>query len=122
MSEILIDVPVAEPLYHVENPVRQPYSAILEALKYQSSLTEATFEEYQDWLSKAKPYLDGLTTFFEQHFVQMATGSLVLDTTKARAASASLRSSGAVGLEIVRSYVRVWERSGVLGNKGNDSE
>ncbi|KAI1261342.1 hypothetical protein F5Y18DRAFT_419522 [Xylariaceae sp. FL1019] len=68
------------------------------------------------WLERATAAggTGSLDSFYKQHFSQLASGLVVLDTTNARAVSPSLARSGGLEKDLVMKYVDRWRRAGFL--------
>lgn len=109
-------------VYHIENPVRQSWSDILQAVKVCNCMRGIGMKPYGEWLREALSFdsslKDGtiidLAPFFNDHFLRMSTGGLVLDTSEARQASPTLVSIGAVSINTVVAYMKSWEDQGFL--------
>lgn len=72
------------------------------------------FQEWLDSMLAAKGGSQSLKDFFQNHFLHMSSGNLVLDTTAARKVSPTLISSGAVDIATVQLYLDFWRQSGFL--------
>ncbi|KAK2463766.1 hypothetical protein APHAL10511_004204 [Amanita phalloides] len=89
-------------LYHIENPSRQSWKELLQTLvtilkEFQRQ--EITLTSYPEWLARLRalndePLAYSLLTFFETDFLQLATGGVILDTTRAAEDSMTLMTSG----------------------------
>ena len=99
--------------YHVENPIRQPWSDLLVALRAELGLSTTAFE---DWTIRATQVgaLGHLERFFRHDFVPLAAGEIRLQTVAAREVSRVLRSCGGVGVEVLRKYLQSWREQGVI--------
>ena len=72
---------------------------------------------FRDWLDKVAASNENsqdLLDFFQNHFLHMSSGTLVLDTTLARKASSTLRSTGSVDVRTIELYLDHWRRTGSL--------
>ncbi|GJE97864.1 acetyl-CoA synthetase-like protein [Phanerochaete sordida] len=105
---------------HVENPARQPWPALLDALAGALGLPAERLP-YADWLRRVREHGDAranpcakIVPFLNDEFVRMAAGQVVLDTSGARALSRTLDESAAVGEELVKAYVEGWKRENFL--------
>lgn len=103
---------------HLENPVRQPIQDIFVlAGRHFGWPAMRPLEQCDEWLRRAveagvlEPHLEG---FFKNDFQDLANGGLVLDTTRARALSRTLRGTGAVESDLVVDYLRRWQQDGTL--------
>lgn len=57
---------------------------------------------------------DMLADFLQNDFQRMATGSIILDTSRTRTVSRTLREVGEISQEVVAKYVGEWRRNGTL--------
>lgn len=81
------------------------------------SLETAQRMPFQVWLNKVTASNENsqeLLDFFQNHFLHMSSGSVVLDTTLARNASSTLRSTGGIDMSTIGLYLNHWRRSGFL--------
>lgn len=62
----------------------------------------------------AKGSSQSLKEFFQDHFLHMSSGSLILDTKAARHVSPTLKSTGAVDMATVELYLSFWRKSEFL--------
>jgi hypothetical protein len=80
---------------------------------------------FQAWLDKVNALPDGppsanhnpaktLMDFFQNDFQQLVGGSVILDTYRAREASATLRKVDALDRDTIFGYVRYWKSIGFL--------
>lgn len=103
-------------MYHLENPVRQPWADVLSLLS--KALGLAAVIPYEQWLDQVRALDDDaagrLVKFLEEEFVSMASGTVVLDTKNARAASKTLAACGGIGESHVQLYVKYWRSVGHL--------
>lgn len=106
-----------ELVYHLENPIRQPWPDMCTVIERNLSLETVQRMPYKDWLNKVAASNENsrdLLEFFQNHFLHMSSGSLILDTTLARKTSATLRSTGSVDIRTIDSYLGHWRRTGFL--------
>ncbi|KAI4123683.1 MAG: hypothetical protein LQ338_005147 [Usnochroma carphineum] len=107
--------------YHVENPVRQSWSHLLDYFRYK---LEATFPKvllFEQWLDNALIPAGGdgiapLEEFLRDDFRRLSSGQLVLDTRNARSASPTLRSHGGIPLDLIDKYLQSWKVEGIFQN------
>ncbi|KAE8141925.1 hypothetical protein BDV38DRAFT_278709 [Aspergillus pseudotamarii] len=114
----------AYPIYHIENPVRQPWPEMISILSDALDISPANIVPYDDWLQRVRncpPSIPAsenpavrLIDFFEADFLRMSCGGMILDTTHSKEHSATLRNSGPVDRELVMKYIRAWKESGFL--------
>lgn len=118
LSDIILSDHGLHPIYHIENPVGQPWremNAILsDALKIPDRIP---FEEWVDRVRKAPQKNNPAATlleFLDSNYLRMSCGGLVLDTEKAVEHSKTLAAVGPVGEEVVRKYVHIWKEIGFI--------
>jgi hypothetical protein len=85
-------------------------------------IDEENIIPFHDWVQRVRDF-DGPITenparqvveFFDEHFLRMSCGDLVLKTVKSRELSTTLGARGIVKPELVNKYVEAWRRAGVL--------
>ena len=106
-----------ELVYHLENPIRQSWPEMCTVIEHNLSLQTLQRMPFGDWLTKVAASNNAsqdLLHFFENHFLHMSSGSVILDTTRARKASSTLRSTGSVGISTIDIYLDHWRRTGFL--------
>ena len=116
-SELLLHTGSSSVVYHLENPVRQPWSDVRKILERKLDLRSLPPMPFEEWLAEAKngEYLPtDLLAFLETHFVHMSGGSLVLDTRNCRMVSRTCRSSNSVSVKEIERYVDFWKSEGFL--------
>lgn len=110
------------PIYHIENPARQPWPEMITLLSSELGVPSDRIVPYEQWLKEVKS-CDASTTenpakqlmsFWETHFLRMSTGPLILDTKHSREHSKTMRQSGRVESELVKRYIQRWKQSGFL--------
>ncbi|KAG0160799.1 hypothetical protein PDIDSM_8329 [Penicillium digitatum] len=108
------------PIYHIDNPVRQPWSEIASVL---ADSIDAKLIPFQEWVGRVRSYPGPverenpaikLIDFFEQDYTRMSCGGLLLDTTLACTRSETLRNVGPVEAKVARKYVEAWKVAGFL--------
>ena len=106
-----------ELVYHLENPIRQSWPDMCTVIEHGLSLQvgkRLPFSEWLDAMLAAKGSSQSLKDFFQNHFIHMASGSLILDTKAARTVSTTLKSTGAVDMATVELYLDFWRRAEFL--------
>ncbi|KAL5361508.1 hypothetical protein BJX96DRAFT_185315 [Aspergillus floccosus] len=124
LGDILLG-PSISGIYHLENPIRQAWHDILGI--FASSLGVNTVNvPFDQWLCNVQGAVqehgtedermeyDMLSNFLEKDFQRMATGRVILDTSRSRAASRILREMGEISAGLVSKYVSEWRRHGTL--------
>ncbi|KAL9594219.1 MAG: hypothetical protein Q9219_007152 [cf. Caloplaca sp. 3 TL-2023] len=121
--ELLLDEKDPHPIYHIDNPVGQPWKEMIRILADEMSIPEANIIPFDEWIQRVKRSPMNVETdnpaaklvgFLEEHFLRMSCGGLILETEKARERSRVLRERGPVEEEVVRGYVRAWRDMGFL--------
>lgn len=113
------------PIYHIENPVRQPWVDMIATLADALDIPEVIpFEEWvhrvREWPVKADNGADGenpaylLTDFLDDNFTRMSCGGLLMGTANAREHSSTLARVGPVNEATTRLYVNKWREMGFL--------
>ncbi|KAI0090839.1 hypothetical protein BDY19DRAFT_740627 [Irpex rosettiformis] len=134
MSEFLFasETP-STPVLHLENPVRQSWSRILDVLSSRLALPSSssspiatTAEEperipFTEWLQLVEKYSHPsenpcvkIIPFLEEEFIRMSTGHVVLDMTASREVSRTLNGLREVTDDVLVRYVDYWR--GVWGH------
>jgi hypothetical protein len=102
---------------HLENPIRQSMTDIFTVMARELGLEKGSeVLPFEEWLQRASATgsIASLEPFFRDHFRSLGHGSVVLDTSKARTVSRSLRGVGAIGHGLLGEYIRRWRREGFL--------
>ncbi|KAI0010253.1 hypothetical protein F4779DRAFT_616829 [Xylariaceae sp. FL0662B] len=115
------------PVYHVDNPIRQPWRDMIPVLADALDLPVNTgVIPFRDWVRRVRDRprrVDGpegenpaflLIDFLDDNFLRMSCGGLLLDTKKAREHSRTLADTGPVGDEVARLFVQSWKDMGFL--------
>ncbi|CAZ81322.1 unnamed protein product [Tuber melanosporum] len=118
--ELLFQSSPPDPIYHLENPMRQPWSDLLVLLSRALGLPSKIIP-FEAWLDKVRSITDAeknpagkVVKFLEEEFTAMASGAVVLDTRKARRVSRTLAGSGGIESRHVDLYVKYWRSVGHL--------
>lgn len=122
MSDLLLSPNPVRLAYHVENPVRQDWTAVMTEIANELGHPPSCFIEFEEWkrLVNQKTSADrdlgtdALMDFLVKEFQHMSTGGIVLDTSKAREVSTTLRDAGGVSMETIAEYVKAWKKCGLL--------
>ena len=113
----------AAAIYHVDNPVRQPWTALVALLARLLDIPRENIVPFADWIRRVRAFPGAvdpdnpaakLVDFLDDNFVRMSCGGMLLDTARTREHSATLASVGPVSDETVGKYVQSWRRSGFL--------
>ena len=122
LLDILMSNATPYPIYHIENPVRQPWPEMIGLLAEELDVPSENIVPYEEWMDKVRscdtPMVENpakqLMDFWEIHYLRMSTGPLVLDTKHSREHSRTMRESGPVEEKLVERYIRRWKLSGFL--------
>ncbi|RAH41341.1 ketoacyl-synt-domain-containing protein [Aspergillus brunneoviolaceus CBS 621.78] len=127
------------PVYHIENPIGQPWEDMIpllaEGLRFNpaparlkegqdssnknGTITTVPFEE---WIRRVRTFAGPsdenpaslMVDFLEEHFRRMSCGGLRLETVRCREHSTTLAGVGLVDVEVVRQYLQSWKKMGFL--------
>ena len=109
------------PIYHIDNPVRQPWREMNPVLADALDIPPQNIIPFDQWVRRVRDHLrlvDGpegenpaflLIDFLDDNFIRMSCGGLLLDTTKSREHSTTLANVGAVSEAVVRRFVKRWK-------------
>lgn len=123
LAELLLSHSPAANIYHVENPVRQPWSEVTSLLADELTIPSSNIIQYDEWLKLIRDFprhrdaenpAKRVITFLENDFIRMATGGLILGVDKATKVSKTLRNAVLVERALIKSYVRSWRDRGFL--------
>jgi hypothetical protein len=123
LSDLLLSNTDPSRIYHVENPARQPWAEMVSILAELLSIPQTSIIPFENWLEKVREYpgssnndnpAQRIMEFFDDHFLRMACGGLVLDTTRSRAHSKTLASAQPINADLVKKYVSSWKSMGFL--------
>ncbi|MCJ1379061.1 hypothetical protein MMC17_002161 [Xylographa soralifera] len=112
----------AYPVYHIDNPVGQPWKDMSPVLAAALGIPPHGIIPFEDWIERVRqsplsemenPAARAIG-FLEGHFERMACGGIVLDTQRASEHSQTMATEGPVSAEVVRSYVSNWKTVGFL--------
>jgi hypothetical protein len=107
-------------VYHLENPIRQPWSEVLDILASGLEVDKQHRVPFSKWLEEVKRAPEKgnpagvLAEFFEQDFEWMSGGGVILSTETSRRDSPTLRRVGPVKVETVRRYIEYWRSIGFV--------
>ncbi|RYC55000.1 hypothetical protein CHU98_g11209, partial [Xylaria longipes] len=105
------------PVYHIDNPVGQPWKDMSTVLAAALGIPPHSIIPFQDWIKRVRqsPLSEKenpaarVIGFLEGHFERMACGGIILDTQRASEHSETMAMQGPVSDEVVRSYVSAWK-------------
>ncbi|KAI1752885.1 putative polyketide synthase [Xylaria castorea] len=105
------------PVYHVENPVRQPWSEVISVLANSFGIPPSGIIPFQDWLDRVRGF-DGsemenpaarIVDFLANDFERMSCGGLVLSLSNTLKYSQTLRQVVPIDEDTLRRYIRAWK-------------
>ncbi|KAJ5910075.1 Polyketide synthase [Penicillium tannophilum] len=120
LGELLLQDSSPYPIYHIDNPVRQPWSEMSPVL---ANSIGAELIPFQEWVERVRSYPGSvekenpamkLIDFFDHDYTRMSCGGLLLDTTLACKHSKTLRNVGPVEASVAQKYVDAWKAAGFL--------
>jgi nucleoside-diphosphate-sugar epimerase len=118
-----VPVPEAYPVYHIDNPVGQPWKEMSPVLARELGVPGERVVPFREWVTLVRrsplpAETDNpaarLIDFLDQNFERMSCGGLILDTTKAKEHSPTMAALGPVSAEVARCYVAAWKKMGWL--------
>ncbi|QGJ02162.1 hypothetical protein CEK26_003606 [Fusarium fujikuroi] len=118
-----VDRPERHPVYHIDNPVGQPWKIMSQALAGALDIPPRRIIPFSRWvkLVRNSPLpaetwnpAARLIDFLDSNFERMSCGGLILDTVKAQKHSSTLSAQGPVTTEIAVKYIEYWKGSGFL--------
>jgi thioester reductase-like protein len=121
------------PIYHIENPTRQPWRDVAVIVADELAAAAGGSERkpavvpFGEWIESVKTWphaLDNmpggknpsftLVDFLNEHFLRMSCGGLLMATNKAREHSPTLRKQGPLSEGLIRRYIAAWRAEGFL--------
>ena len=124
LSDLLLCNNAPYPIYHIDNPVGQPWKEMNRFL--QATLKSSKLIPFDDWLERVRqaPPRDNpailLLDFLDANYLRMSCGGLVLDVSRTLEHSKTLRAVGPVSEKIVRKYIHIWKEIGFLQTTAED--
>lgn len=118
LSDLILSDRQPHPIYHIDNPIGQPWRQMNTILA--NALSIPNLIPFEDWLQRVRtaPQHNNpaatLLDFLDSNYLRMSCGGLVLDTKKTVEHSQTLAAVGPVSEEVVRKYVHVWREIGFL--------
>lgn len=114
----------AYPIYHIENPVRQPWSEMASIISDALNISLNNIIPYDEWLCRVRHFPPSLMAsenpaarladFFETDFIRMSCGGMILETTHTKEHSETFRGLGPIDGSLVRKYIQMWKECGFL--------
>jgi nucleoside-diphosphate-sugar epimerase len=113
------------PIYHIDNPRRQPWETMLPVLERALDIPPASLLPFTEWVRRVRRFPGSvekdnpafkLIDFLDGNFLRMSCGGLLLDTKHSQKHSPTLAAQGAVSADVAEGYVRYWKRTGFLSS------
>ncbi|KAK7717983.1 Type I Iterative PKS [Diaporthe eres] len=114
----------AEPIYHIDNPVRQPWKEMVgDVLAPELGIPQRNIVPFEEWVRLVRRFVGSvekdnpafkLIDFLEESFERMSCGGLLLDPEKSRQRSETLTGVGPVTEQVTRRYIQYWRDTGFL--------
>lgn len=126
LSDLVLADNVPYPIYHVENPVGQPWHEMTSFLADALHIPPSNVVPFQEWIERVRngPEKNNpastLVGFLEDNYVRMSCGGLVLDSKKTLEHSKTLREVGPVSETVARKYIHIWREIGFLSSTEED--
>ncbi|KAI1393305.1 uncharacterized protein F4822DRAFT_423774 [Hypoxylon trugodes] len=114
------------PIYHVDNPIRQPWKEMTPILADALNIPHQDIIPFRDWVRRVRDHprqVEGpegenpaflLIDFLDDNFIRMSCGGLLLDTIKVREHSKTLANAGPVSEKVTRQFIKSWKEMGFL--------
>ncbi|KAE8395557.1 hypothetical protein BDV23DRAFT_178609 [Aspergillus alliaceus] len=120
--EILLQSNIPHPVYHLDNPVRQPWQDMIPILASNLDIPATNIVPFSEWIRRVRSFPGSrednpasvMVDWLENNFERMSCGGLLLEPTKARQHSSTLARVGPVKEEITRRYFENWKKCGFL--------
>ncbi|KAJ5543164.1 type I iterative polyketide synthase [Penicillium sp. DV-2018c] len=123
LGDLLLGKQTAYPIYHIENPVRQSWPEMVTILADELGISQDSVIPYHEWLRRVRQFPPSmmsenpaarLADFFEQDFLRMSCGGMILDTARTKEHSERFRELGPIDRALVSKYIQAWKESGFL--------
>lgn len=127
MADLVLNPSASHLVYHVDNPVGQPWSEMNRLLARALGIPESTdLIPLKEWIRRvrASPLVPetenpaarpGMPEWLDTNFERMACGGLILDTEQAQAHSNTMaKDVGPVSEEVMSKFVEYWRKVGFL--------
>lgn len=118
LSDLVLSDRTPYPIYHIDNPVGQPWHEMNAILA--DALNIPNLIPFEEWIQRvrAAPERNNpastLLDFLSSNYGRMSCGGLVLDTKKTLEHSQTLAAVGPVSEGVARKYIHIWKEIGFL--------
>lgn len=99
-------------VYHVENPIHQPWQGLIMVLLQRLGL-QSTPVPFNIWPGRALGSVNSITSlykFFCQEFMNLSSGGLILDTKHTQKFSHTFRICSGVSLDLLDMHIEQWKK------------
>ncbi|KAJ5681682.1 Acyl transferase/acyl hydrolase/lysophospholipase [Penicillium maclennaniae] len=113
LSDLLLADNTPYPVYHIENPVGQPWKETNTILA--DALGIKNLISFEEWVERVKvaPQRNNPTAslldFLDSNYLRMSCGGLGLDVKHTLEHSKPLQAVGPVSEEVIRKYIHIWK-------------
>lgn len=120
LSDLVLSDRDPYPVYHIENPVGQPWREVNAILADALGITKLI--PFDEWMNKVRdaPQKNNpasmLLEFLDSNYLRMSCGGLVLDVKRTLEHSETLSAVGPVAEDVVRKYIHIWREIGFLSH------
>nr|ASU91368.1 non-reducing polyketide synthase [Nephromopsis pallescens] len=118
LSDLVLSDRTPYPIYHIENPIGQPWRTMNAILADALNITNLV--PFEEWVTlvRGAPQRNNpaatLLDFLDNNYLRMSCGGLVLDVKNTLEHSRTLSAVGPVSEEVIRKYIHVWKEIGFL--------
>lgn len=114
------------PIYHIDNPIRQPWKEMIPILADALEIEPQGIIPFESWVQRVRDHprqVEGpegenpaflLIDFLDENFLRMSCGGLLLDTVNVREHSTTLAKAGPVSERVARLFIQSWKDMGFL--------
>jgi acyl transferase domain-containing protein/nucleoside-diphosphate-sugar epimerase/acyl carrier protein/SAM-dependent methyltransferase len=122
-SDLLMSDRDPYPFYHIDNPVRQPWTEMIPLLADSLNIPRDNIVPFKEWVRRVRAFPGAvewdnpaalLIDFLDDNFLRMSCGGLLLGTAKSCEHSKTLSAVGPVSADVARKYIQSWKDSGFL--------
>ena len=118
LSDLVLSDRTPYPIYHIENPVGQPWremnAVLADALGITNLIPFAEWTERVRATGQRNNPAASLLDFLDDNYLRLSCGGLVLDVKRTLEHSRTLAAVGPVSEEVARKYIHIWKEIGFL--------
>jgi hypothetical protein len=116
-ADLLLADSSSQFVYHIDNPVRQPWASMLELWADILGISHSQIIPFEEWIERVRSYSGKtienpairLLGFLDENFVRMSCGGLLLSTEHSVRDSGIMAAVGPVEDQVVRKYFKTWQ-------------